>query len=126
MDFFSYPIIDVKATSLRLKALREERNISVRSVQEIFSLEYPQAIYNWENPENKILPRLDNLVVLAKLYEVSIDDLIVIKIMRDDSLAVCEPRSPFGVLKETIAFIKQNASKNVREALGYYFECDLW
>ena len=89
-------------------------------------MEYPQAIYNWENPDDKTLPRLDNLVVLAKLYDVSIDELIAIKIARTEYLAVREPRPiPFGTAQESIAFIQHHASKDVREALEHYFDCSL-
>ncbi|MBR4600690.1 MAG: helix-turn-helix transcriptional regulator, partial [Treponema sp.] len=59
---FSFPVIDVEATSKNLKFLREERKIKVSELQKMFNLEYPQAIYNWENPDAKTLPRIDNLV----------------------------------------------------------------
>lgn len=66
---FSIPQIDVEATSLNLKKIREDRNIKVSFIQKVFNFEYPQAIYNWENQKEKTLPRLDNLIVLAELYE---------------------------------------------------------
>jgi transcriptional regulator with XRE-family HTH domain len=125
-DLFSFPIIDVEATSLKLKELREQRNITVTELKKIFSFEYPQAIYNWENPSDKTLPRLDNLVVLAKLYELSIDELIVIKHLQKDSISVKESSSPFGISNETLTFIRQNSSRKVLRALGTFFNCDLF
>lgn len=121
MDGFSYPIIDAEATSLQLKALREQRNISVRELQGLFSFEYPQAIYNWENPKVKTLPCLDNLVVLARLYKVPLDELVVIRMERDEYLSVHEPCSSYNVSEETLAFIKENASSNLLRAIGLYF-----
>ena len=109
---FSFPVIDVEATSKNLKFLREERKIKVSELQKMFNLEYPQAIYNWENPDAKTLPRIDNLVALAKLYEITIDELLVIKMENSGEMVVSEPSPPFGVKKETIDFIHANASKH--------------
>ena len=80
---FRTPVIDVTATSKNLKSLREGRGISVSEIQNMFGMENPQSIYNWENPERKTLPCIDNLVLLAKIYKVTLDELIVIK--EDDS-----------------------------------------
>ncbi|MBO4629091.1 MAG: helix-turn-helix transcriptional regulator, partial [Treponema sp.] len=71
---FRAPVIDVCATSKNLKSLREGRGISVSEIQKMFGMENPQSVYNWENPEKKYLPCLDNLVFLAKIYKVSLDD----------------------------------------------------
>ena len=125
MDCFSFPVINVEETSLRLKSIREQKGISVGKLQQLFEFNYPQAIYNWENPNDKTLPCLDNLVVLAKLYKVSIDELIIIKENTADSLAICEQKPSYGVSKEIINFIKQNTKDDVRRALGRFFECDL-
>ena len=74
---FSIPVIDVPATSKRLKELRESHNITVAQIQKLLGMENPQSIYTWENANEKYLPRLDNLVTLAKLYKVSLDELII-------------------------------------------------
>lgn len=71
------PVIDIPATSRRLKEIREKRGLKIADVQKLFNFEYPQAVYDWENPEKKTLPRIENLVFLAKIYGVSIDELIV-------------------------------------------------
>ena len=125
MDCFSYPVINVEETSRKLKALREQKGISVGKLQKLFEFNYQQAIYNWENPNDKTLPCLDNLVVLAKLYKVSIDELIIIKENRADSLAICETKPSYGVSKEVIDFIKQNSQTDIRRALSRYFQCEL-
>ena len=125
MDYFSYPIIDVEATSLRLKELREKRNITISTLQSLFSFSHPQAIYAWENPKSKTLPRLDNLVTLAKLYDVSLDDLIIVGNRHNNFISVCEKRIPFGVPEETLTFIRQNSSHQALIALGSFFNYDL-
>ena len=118
---FSIPVIDVPATSKNLKSLRETHNITVAQIQKLLHMENPQSIYNWENSEIKSLPRLDNLVFLAKLYEVSIDELLVIKMEKTDGMAVCEPGMPFGILQETLEFITQTTSPATKIAIEKYF-----
>ena len=125
MDCFSYPIINIEETSLRLKALREQNNVSLNTLQKLFSFNYPQAIYKWENPKDKTLPCLDNLIVLAKLYKVPIDELIVTKIARSEVLQVKEPNPVYGISKESLDFIRGNASQEVRIALSKFYYFDL-
>ena len=50
---FSVPVIDVEATSQNLKRLREENHIKISRIQKLLNMAYPQAIYNWENPDDK-------------------------------------------------------------------------
>ena len=118
---FRVPVIDVTATSKNLKSLREGRGITVSEIQKMFGMENPQSIYNWENPERKTLPCIDNLVLLAEIYKVTLDELIVI--MEDDSaeLPIKEPRPAYGISAETLDFVHRNASEIVRSALVKYF-----
>ena len=118
---FSIPVIDVPATSKNLKSLRKSHNITVAQIQKLLHMENPQSIYNWENSEIKSLPRLDNLVFLAKLYEVSIDELLVIKMEKTDGMAICEPGMPFGILQETLEFITQTTSPATKIAIEKYY-----
>ena len=118
---FSIPIIDVEATSQKLRRLREDRGIKVRVIQKMFGMEYPQAIYSWENPDDKTLPRIDNLVALAKFYGVSIDEIIVIKTEATDSLPLCEPDQQYVIAQETLEFIVHNASPKTKEAVERYY-----
>ncbi|HHV14916.1 MAG TPA: helix-turn-helix transcriptional regulator [Acholeplasmataceae bacterium] len=73
---FKYPIIDPIETGKNIKRIREEKNISVADLQEIMGFESPQAIYKWQWGQS--LPTLDNLVVLAKVFECPIHDILVI------------------------------------------------
>ncbi len=118
---FSVPVIDVEATSQNLKRLREERNIKVSEIQKSLNMTYPQAIYTWENPDEKILPTLDHLVALSKIYEVPIDEMIVIKYTNDASLTVKEKHPLYGTKKEILNFIANISSSDTKFALENYY-----
>ena len=122
---FDIPVIDVESTSKKLKSLRLQHNLSVAQLQEEFAMENPQSIYNWENPENKTLPCIDNLVILAKLYKVRIDDLLVIQQETPSYACVKELAEPFNISSEIITFIKQNSSKPILSAIEKYYGINL-
>ena len=49
--------------------------ITVHDLQAVFGFNSPQAIYKWQN--GTALPTVDNLIVLAALLQVRIDDIII-------------------------------------------------
>ena len=57
--------------------LRKNAGLSVKDIQTCLQLSTPNAIYKWQNGES--LPTLDNLVILAEMLGVSIDEVIVTK-----------------------------------------------
>ena len=118
---FSIPVIDVPATSKRLKELRESLNITVAQIQKLLGMENPQSIYTWENANEKYLPRLDNLVTLAKLYKVSLDELIVIKTENTEVLPIKRPTPPYAIAQETLDFINNNTNNETKLALEKYY-----
>lgn len=69
------PVVDLQATGNKIKELRKEGGFSVRDIQELFGFEYPQAVYAWEQGKN--VPTIDNLLVLARLFEVSIEEIVI-------------------------------------------------
>ena len=69
------PVINVTATGANIARLRQRAGISVRQLQTIFGFSTPQAIYKWQR--GQALPTLDNLVVLAAVFGVTISDIIV-------------------------------------------------
>lgn len=73
----SVPIIDVEATGSRIRQARHTARLSVDDVKEVFGMNNPQSIYKWET--GKCLPSVDNLIILARLYEVTVDDLIAVR-----------------------------------------------
>ena len=71
----TWPMIDMTATGQNIARLRRNAGLTVRNLQEIFGFANPQAIYRWQRGE--AMPTLDNLVVLAAVFGVALDDIIV-------------------------------------------------
>lgn len=71
------PTIDLVGTGANIVRLRKAAGLSVHDLQEVFGFNSPQAIYKWQNGTS--LPTVDNLIVLASLFNVRIDDILVIK-----------------------------------------------
>ena len=55
--------------------LRKAAGLSVHDLQMAFGFSTPQAIYKWQN--GTALPTVDNLLGLAALLHVRIDDILV-------------------------------------------------
>ena len=70
------PVIDMVRTGQNIGRLRKQAGLSVRDLQDIFGFATPQAIYKWQ--QGAALPTLDNLVVLAAVLQVRLDDILVI------------------------------------------------
>lgn len=73
----SIPVIDMAATGRNIAALRRRSGLSIRALQELLGFSTPQAIYKWQRGD--CLPTVDNLVVLAAVFGVSVDELLVCK-----------------------------------------------
>lgn len=73
MDFL--PTVDMIATGNQIKLLRKSAGVSVKQLQNIFGFGTPQAVYKWERGD--ALPTVDNLVVLAAVLGVKVDDILV-------------------------------------------------
>lgn len=69
------PIIDTIKTGQNIKRLRTQANMSVKTLQRKMGFFHPTIIYQWENGTK--LPCLDNLVILAKVLGVTMDEIIV-------------------------------------------------
>ena len=69
------PVIDMTATGINITRLRVNTGLSVKDLQDIFGFSTPQAIYKWQRGE--AMPTLDNIVVLAAVFEVTVDDIII-------------------------------------------------
>lgn len=70
------PVIDMIRTGQNIGRLRKQAGLSVRDLQDIFGFATPQAIYKWQ--QGAALPTIDNLVVLAAVLQVRLDDILVI------------------------------------------------
>ena len=69
------PVINVTATGANIARLRQRAGISVRQLQTIFGFSTPQAIYKWQR--GATMPTVDNLVVLAAVFGVTVDQILV-------------------------------------------------
>ena len=71
------PIIDMQATGQNIKKMMNSRGITVKDIQDIFGFSTGQAIYKWFH--GKSLPTIDNMVVIAAIFHVKVDDILVIR-----------------------------------------------
>ena len=71
------PVIDVKATGEKINELRDKAGITVKDIQMFLGFASPYPVYKWINGKN--LPTLDNLLALAEMFGVKMDDIIVAK-----------------------------------------------
>ncbi len=69
------PTIDMVATGMNIMKLRKQAGLTVRDLQTIFGFTTPQAIYKWQNGTS--MPTVDNLIVLAFVFDVRVDDIVV-------------------------------------------------
>ena len=69
------PTIDMVATGENITRLRKESGLSVRDLAEIFGFTTPQAVYKWQH--GTAIPTIDNLVVLAAVFGVTMDEIVV-------------------------------------------------
>ena len=77
------PVIDMTATGRNITRLRAAAGLTVKDLQDIFGFNTPQAIYKWQR--GTALPTVDNLVVLAAVFGVRLDDIIIFQ--RDNQQA---------------------------------------
>ena len=66
--------VDMVATGKRIKALREQKKISMNRMVDFFGLTR-QAMYKWERGES--LPEIETFFALSELLQVSIGDILV-------------------------------------------------
>ena len=70
-----WPVIDMTATGQNIARLRKRAGLTVKDLQDIFGFATPQAIYKWQR--GTAMPTRDNIAVLAAVFGVMIDDILV-------------------------------------------------
>ena len=63
-------------TGQNIMNLRVAAGLSVKDLQDIFGFATPQAIYKWQH--GTALPTIDNLVVLAAVFQVPMDEILIL------------------------------------------------
>ncbi len=71
----NFPAIDMVKTGQNIVRLRDVNGLSVKDLQDVFGFATPQAIYKWQR--GTALPTVDNLVMLAVMFHVRIEDILV-------------------------------------------------
>ena len=71
----NFPMIDLQATGQRIKEVRQQKGITVKTLQTFLGFNEPVSIYKWQRGE--CLPTFDNRYAMACLFGVGIDDLLV-------------------------------------------------
>ena len=74
-EMFAMPTIDMEATGRNIMRLRKAAGLTVKELQDIFGFATPQAIYKWQH--GTAMPTIDNLVVLAAVLAVPMDEIII-------------------------------------------------
>ena len=73
------PVIDAKRTGARIGALRDAAGLDNAAIADAMGFTTRNAVYKWLRGD--ALPTLDNMLILADLFGVKIDDIIVVKIV---------------------------------------------
>ena len=87
------PTIDLAQTGANIVNLRKAAGLTVADIQMVFGFNSPQAIYKWQN--GTALPTVDNLIVLAALLNVRIDDILVVNALDADFTIVGDGKHHF-------------------------------
>ena len=85
-----YPVIDAKATGVRIRELRLQNHLTVEQIAQFMGFESVQAVYKWQRGDS--LPTVDNLYALSILFQTTIDDILQGSRETDESpsLFLCE------------------------------------
>lgn len=70
------PSIDMIATGANIKKTMKSKRISISQMQKVFGFNTPQAIYKWFRGD--AMPTIDNMVILAAIFDTTIDQLIIV------------------------------------------------
>ncbi|MGN0377236.1 MAG: helix-turn-helix domain-containing protein [Suilimivivens sp.] len=86
---FTIPTINMVKTGQNIIQLREMNGMSVKDLQAIFGFATPQATYKWQ--QGTALPTIDNLVLLAAVFQVHTDDILAVDAVTNLPTDICMP-----------------------------------
>lgn len=67
------PVIDMKRTGENIKQFRKAANISVKDIVNNTGVS-ERAVFKWQ--QGMAVPTIDNLIVLAAMFKVTIDQIV--------------------------------------------------
>lgn len=70
------PCINTAATGQNINRMRIAAGLTVKDMQMEFGFATPQAIYKWIHGTS--MPTIDNLIILAAMLDVTMDDIVVV------------------------------------------------
>lgn len=70
------PYINVEKTGQNIKNLMKKEKLSVRKLATLMDFQSPYAIYKWFRGDG--LPSIDSLVMLSAIFNLQIEDILVI------------------------------------------------
>lgn len=70
-------IINVLKTGEHLHSLMKDRQVTASDIKRICGLTSTNAVYRWIHGKN--LPSIDNMVEVARLLGVTVDEILVIE-----------------------------------------------
>lgn len=69
------PVVNMAATGARITELRKKRNITVKEIEDTLGVT-KNAVCKWQRGET--LPSIDNLVGLAAMLDVTLNEIVAI------------------------------------------------
>lgn len=98
--------IDIKRTGMKLREHALHHGYSVKDIQHYLGLSCPQPVYRWY--KGIILPSIDNLLKLSELFQVHMEELLVIEHGRMNY--ILERSNPTSFNERMTAYYKRMAS----------------
>ena len=74
MDYYQFPLLDMRMTGQRIRETCVLQGLTVRDVRISLGIGSFQSVYNWF--AGKTLPSLDHMVSLSYLLKKSLDELV--------------------------------------------------
>ena len=71
------PMVNMAATGANIKALIKANGLKVSDIQNKCGFNTPQSIFKWMRGD--AMPSIDNLVILAYILNVTIDEIIAVE-----------------------------------------------
>lgn len=75
------PYINMEKTGQNIKRLMQQKGYTVADFQEIFHFKNEVSIYKWRNGSS--LPSIDNLLILSDLFDVTINEILIVDREKD-------------------------------------------
>ncbi len=69
------PTINMAATGANIRALIKAKGLKIADVQNMCGFNTPQAVFKWMRGD--AMPSIDNMVILAHILDVPIDEIII-------------------------------------------------